>query len=190
MIRFAYLYWYLFWSVNIKQAPPKKTIPPTVIVSKEKSNFHYSPWQLDKALTRVLFSADLEFSSQRIKATESSCALYRLLPNTTYYFRIAAVNRWVTFVSLLVQVIQLLSWLSSPPLSDYTTIAISMAIFATLIKTASLDRLGQGEFVSLMGKTRPLVKSLGMVTYEEEDTGYGRCLLILFWCASKFLHCK
>ena len=62
-----------------------------------------------------------------------------------------------------------------------------MAIFATLIKTASLDRLGQGEFVSLMGKTRPLVKSLGMVTYEEEDTGYGRCLLNLFRCASKFL---
>ena len=50
---------------------------------------------------------------------------------------------------------------------------------ASLI-TASLGRLGQGEFVSLMGKTRPLVKSLGMVTYEEEDTGYGRCLLILF----------
>ena len=50
---------------------------------------------------------------------------------------------------------------------------------ASLI-TASLDRLGQGEFVSLMGKTRPLVKSLGIVTYEEEDTGYGRCLLILF----------
>lgn len=75
--------------------------------------------------------ADLAFSSQRIKATESSCALYRLLPNTTYYFRIAAVNR-----------------------------------------------LGQGEFVSLMGKTRPLVKSLGMVTYEEEDTGYGRVLAI------------
>ena len=55
-----------------------------------------------------------------------------------------------------------------------------MAILATLITTASLGRLGQGEFVSLMGKTRPLVKSLGMVTYEEEDTGYGRCLLILF----------
>ena len=50
---------------------------------------------------------------------------------------------------------------------------------ATVI-TASLDRLGQGEFVSLMGKTRPLVKSLGMVTYEEEDTGYGRGLLKLF----------
>ena len=50
---------------------------------------------------------------------------------------------------------------------------------ASLI-TAPLDRLGQGEFVSLMGKTRPLVKSLGMVTYEEEDTGYGRCLLNLF----------
>ena len=55
-----------------------------------------------------------------------------------------------------------------------------MAILATVITTASVDRLGQGEFVSLMGKTRPLVKSLGMVTYEEEDTGYGRRLLNLF----------
>ena len=55
-----------------------------------------------------------------------------------------------------------------------------MAILATVLTIASVDRLGQGEFVSLMGKTRPLVKSLGMVTYEEEDTGYGRCLLNLF----------
>jgi len=77
-------------------------------------------------------SADLEFSSQRINANDSSCALYRLLPNTTYYFRIAAVNR-----------------------------------------------LGRGDFVSLMGKTRPLVKSLGVLTYEEEEeAGYGRVLAI------------
>jgi len=75
--------------------------------------------------------ADLEFSSERIQASESSCALYRLLPNTTYYFRIAAVNR-----------------------------------------------LGRGDFVSLMGKTRPLVKSLGVLTYQDDDTGYGRVLAI------------
>ena len=68
---------------------------------------------------------------------------------------------------------------SVPCLYQIITIVISKAILATGI-TASLGRLGQGEFVSLMGKTRPLVKSLGMVTYEEEDTGYGRCLLILF----------
>jgi len=75
--------------------------------------------------------ADLEFLSERIKATESSCAIYRLLPNTTYYFRVAAVNR-----------------------------------------------LGRGDFVSLMGKTRPLVKSLGVLTHQNNDTGYGRVLAI------------
>ena len=38
-----------------------------------------------------------------------------------------------------------------------------------------IKRLGRGDFVSLMGKTRPLVKSLGVLTYEEEEEeGYGR----------------
>ena len=35
-------------------------------------------------------------------------------------------------------------------------------------------RLGRGDFVSLMGKTRPLVKSLGVLTYQNNDAGYGR----------------
>ena len=82
----------------------------------QKKRVTFSIHQLDKTLRRGLFSADLEFSSQRIKATESSCALYRLLPNTTYYFRIAAVNRWIPLSHswFLIQY----QWLWSLPLSD------------------------------------------------------------------------
>ena len=56
--------------------------------------------------------------------------------------------------------------------------------------TLVLLRLGRGDFVSLMGKTRPLVKSLGVPTDDQyKDTGYGRyVLLVLLQAAAIFFH--
>lgn len=75
---------------------------------------------------------DLQWAGQELPPTASQCAVYNLLPNTTYYFRVSAVNR-----------------------------------------------LGAGEFVSMAGTTRPLVRSLGVLPQGSgEEGGYGRVMAV------------
>ena len=51
---------------------------------------------------------------------------------------------------------------------------VTLVTFPTSFRLSHCIRLGRGDFVSLMGKTRPLVKSLGVLTHQNDDAGYGR----------------